>query len=131
MAPDMLGGVLPLRDGPCPASAWREKAYAYVFPHPYQCVSFTYIKYSISHRGGVIVCCRPDLPIRHQHPHLSRNPWQNRRRPLRNIIYASIRRHDMGLLVEYNRRRLAHADIRGGHLHIMALHLRFSSLFDD
>ena len=29
MASDMLGGVLPLRDSPCPESAWGEKAYAY------------------------------------------------------------------------------------------------------
>ena len=131
MAPDMLGGVLPLRDGPCPARAWREKAYAYVLPHPYQCVCFAYIQFSISHSGGVIVCCRPDLPICHQHSHLSRNASQDRRRALRNILYTSIRRHDMGLLVKYNRRRLAYADIGGGHLHIMALLLRSSSPCDD
>ena len=29
MASDMLGGVLSLRDSPCPQSAWGEKAYAY------------------------------------------------------------------------------------------------------
>ena len=77
MAPDMLGGVLPVRDSPCPASAWREKAYAYVVLHSHQRLSFTYIKLSISHGCGVIVCSRPNLPICCQHTHLSRNPWQD------------------------------------------------------
>ena len=131
MAPDMLGGVLPIRDSPCLASAWREKAYAYVVLHPYHCVYSTYIKTSISHGGGIIVCCWPNLPICYQHPHLSWNSWQDRRRPLRNIFYASIGRHDMDLLVKHNRRRLAYADIRGGHVHMIALLLRSSSLRDD
>ena len=88
-------------------------------------VRFTYIISSISHGGGTVVCHRPNFPIRHQHPHLSRNPWQDRRRPLRNILHTFIRCHDMGLLVKYNGRRLAYANIRGEHLYIIALFPRF------
>lgn len=131
MASDMLGGVLPLRDSPSLESTWGEKAYAYVVLYSNQRVCCTYIKISISHGGRAVVRYWPNLPVRHQYPHLSRNPWQDRWRPLRNIIHASIRRHDMGLLVKYNRRRLAYADIRGEHLHIMALLLRSSFLCDD
>lgn len=118
MAPDVLGRVLPIRDSPCPESAWGEKAYAFVVLHPNQCVFFTYNEFSISHGGGAVVCYRPNLPIRYQHPHLSRDQWQDRRRTLRNIFHASIRCHDMGLLVKHNGRRLAYADIGGEHVYI-------------
>lgn len=131
MALGMFGGVLPLRNSPCPESAWGEKAYGYVVLHPNPWVLFTYIKTSISHGGGTVVCYRPNFPVCYQHPHLSRNQRQDRRRPLRNIIYASIRCYDMGLLVKYNGRWLAYADIRGEHVPIMALLPRSSFLCDD
>ena len=127
MASDMLGGVLPIGNSACLESTWGEKAHAYVVLHPHQCDCFTYTRISVSHGGGAVVRYWPNLPIRYQHPHLSRDPWQDRRRPLRNIFHASIRRHDLGLLVKYNRRRLAHADIRGEHVHMMALLPRSSS----
>lgn len=111
MASDMLGGVLPVGDSPRPEGAWGEKAYEFVVLVQSQCVCFTYIKVSISHGGSAAVCHRPSLPIRYQHPHLPRNKRQDRRRALRNILHASIRCHDMGLLVKYNGRRLADADI--------------------
>ena len=95
-----------------------------------QRVCCAYIKISISHGGRAVVCYWPNLPVRHQYPHLSRNSWQDRWRPLRNILHASIRYHDMGLLVKYYRRRLAYADIRGEHIHIMALPPKFSFLCD-
>ena len=91
----------------------------------------TYIRTSLPHGGGAVVCYRPNLPIRYQHPHLSRNQWQDRRRTFRNFIHASVRCHDMGLLVKYNGRWLAYADIRGEHVYIVALLPRSSFLYDD
>ena len=82
-------------------------------------VWFTYVQYSLSHGGGAVVCHWPSLPIRYQQTHLSRNQPQDRRRSLRNFFHATIRRHDMGFLVKYNGRRLAYADIRREHVHIM------------
>ena len=124
----MLGGLFPIRDSPCPESPWGEKAYAYVVRHPNQCVCFTYIEISISHGSGAVICYRPDLPIRYQHPHLPRDQSQDRRRPLRNTLHAPVRRHDLGLLVKYNRGRLADADIRGEHVYITVLLPKFHFL---
>lgn len=92
---------------------------------------FAHIKFSISRGGGAVVCYWPNLSVRYQHPHLSGNPRQDRRRPLRNIIHAPIRRHAMGLLVKHNGRRLAYADIGGEHVYITAPIQRSSFLCDD
>ena len=91
----------------------------------------TYLKISLSHSGGAVVCDWPNLPIRCQHPHLSRNEWQDRRRPFRNIIHASIRHHDMDFLVEHNGRRLAYANVGGEHIYIMAPPPGSSLVCDD
>ena len=73
---------------------------------------------------------RTDIPICHQHTHMSRNQWQHQRNPVRNTLHPTSGRDDMGLLVEYNGRFVADAGIRR-HVYLITTAGGFLCPFDD
>lgn len=52
---------------------------------------------------------RSDLPVRRQCAHLQWHKWEDQRWPLRDTLHPSCRWHDLGILEQHHRRRLAHA----------------------
>lgn len=80
--------------------------------------------------------CRPPLrhrtnfPVCDQHTHMFWNQRQDQWSLIRDILHPAGGRHDVGLLVKYNRRRLADACIRG-YLHLMTAAGTFLCYFDD
>jgi len=65
---------------------------------------------SISPRRSCSVRHRSNLPIRNQRPYLHRHRRQNQRRIVLNPLHIAICSHDLGVLVEHHRRRLANAN---------------------
>lgn len=51
----------------------------------------------------------PGLPIRDQRAHLQRHKRQDQRWPVRDALLPRRRRHDLGVLEQHHRGRLAHA----------------------
>lgn len=62
---------------------------------------------------------RPDLPIRHQRTYMQRHERQDQRRHVRNALHTTGCYHDLGLLVQYHRGRLAHAGAWWKYIHIV------------
>lgn len=62
---------------------------------------------SVPDARGTPLRHRPNLQLCDQHAYLPGDKRQNQRRVVRNPIYAPVRGHDLCLLGEYHRRRLA------------------------
>jgi hypothetical protein len=77
-------------------------------------VGETNMSSSLPHRVGSAVCNRPDFHFRNQRASVSGHGREDQRRPVRDAVHALSRCRALGLLEQYNRRRLADANWRSG-----------------
>ena len=86
--------------------------------------------HSIPHWCRPPFCHRTNFSVCDQHTYLFWNKRQDQWSLIRDILHPACGHHDVGLLVKYNRRRLADACIRGC-LYLMTAAGSFLCCFDD
>ena len=70
------------------------------------------VHYSLPLWRCITLCYRANLPIHYQCPHLHCNRRESQWSAIRNLVYPSLGRYDMEILVQHYRGRLAVADAR-------------------